>query len=146
MGDIKAILDLAKDLELQADENQSKRVLSGKMTIEDFYSQMENVGKMGFRNIIDNLPGLTGVVKEDQIDVIQGKLEKWRFIIQSMTKYEKRNPEVINDSRRKRIARGSGVAERDVKDLIKNFNNSKSMIKQSKGRQMQGMLRRLGMG
>src|SRR6188474_2527283 len=146
MGDIKAILDLAKDLELQADENQSKRVLSGKMTIEDFYSQMENVGKMGFRNIIDNLPGLSGVVKEDQIDVIQGKLEKWRFIIQSMTKHEKRNPEVINDSRRKRIARGSGVAEHDVKDLIKNFNNSKSMIKQSKGRQMQGMLRRLGMG
>src|ERR687898_252165 len=146
MGDIKAILDLAKDLELQADENQSKRVLSGKMTIEGFYSQMESVGKMGFRNIIDNLPGLSGVVKEDQLDVIQGKLEKWRYIIQSMTKEEKKNPEVINDSRRKRIARGSGVAEHDVKDLIKNFNNSKSMIKQSKGRQMQGMLRRLGIG
>ncbi len=146
MGDIKAILDLAKDLELQADENQSKRVLSGKMTIEDFYSQMENVGKMGFRNIIDNLPGLSGVVKEDQLDVIQGKLEKWRYIIQSMTKEEKKNPEVINDSRRKRIARGSGVAEHDVKDLIKNFHNSKSMIKQSKGRQMQAMLRRLGIG
>jgi signal recognition particle subunit SRP54 len=146
MGDIKAILDLAKDLELQADENQSKRVLSGKMTIEDFYSQMESVGKMGFRNIIDNLPGLSGVVKEDQLDVIQGKLEKWRYIIQSMTKGEKKNPEVINDSRRKRIARGSGVTEHDVKDLIKNFNNSKSMIKQSKGRQMQGMLRRLGIG
>jgi len=146
MGDIKAILDLAKDLELQADENQSKRVLSGKMTIEDFYSQMESVGKMGFRNIIDNLPGLSGVVKEDQLDVIQGKLEKWRYIIQSMTKEEKKNPEVINDSRRKRIARGSGVAEHDVKDLIKIFNNSKSMIKQSKGRQMQGMLRRLGIG
>ena len=63
-----------------------------------------------------------------------------------MTKEEKKNPEVINDSRRKRIARGSGVAEHDVKDLIKNFNNSKSMIKQSKGRQMQGMLRRLGIG
>lgn len=53
---------------------------------------------------------------------------------------------MINDSRRKRIARGSGVAEHDVKDLIKNFNNSKSMIKQSKGRQMQGMMRRLGIG
>ena len=111
MGDIKAILDLAKDLELQADENQSKRVLSGKMTIEDFYSQMESVGKMGFRNIIDNMPGLSGLVKEDQLDVIQGKLEKWRYIIQSMTKQEKKSPEVINDSRRKRIARGSGVAE-----------------------------------
>jgi len=146
MGDIKAILDLAKDLEIQADENQSKRVLSGKMTIEDFYAQMESVGKMGFRNIIDNLPGLSGVVKEDQLDAIQGKLEKWRYIIQSMTNEEKKNPEIINDSRRKRIARGSGVAEHDVKDLIKNFNNSKSMIKQSKGRQMQGMLRRMGIG
>src|SRR6185369_175021 len=146
MGDIKAILELAKDLEIQADENQSKRVLSGKMTIEDFYAQMESVGKMGFRNIIDNLPGLSGVVKEDQLDAIQGKLEKWRYIIQSMTNEEKKNPEVINDSRRKRIARGSGVAEHDVKDLIKNFNNSKSMIKQSKGRQMQGMLRRMGIG
>jgi signal recognition particle subunit SRP54 len=146
MGDIKAILDLAKDLELQADENQSKRVMSGKMTIEDFYSQMESVGKMGFRNIIDNMPGLSGLVKEDQLDAIQGKLVKWRYIIQSMTKQEKKNPEVINDSRRKRIARGSGVAEHDVKDLIKNFNNSKSMIKQSKGRQMQGMMRRLGIG
>jgi signal recognition particle subunit SRP54 len=146
MGDIKAILELAKDLEIQADENQSKRVLSGKMTIEDFYAQMESVGKMGFRNIVDNLPGLSGVVKEDQLDAIQGKLEKWRYIIQSMTNEEKKNPEVITDSRRKRIARGSGVAEHDVKDLIKNFNNSKSMIKQSKGRQMQGMLRRMGIG
>jgi signal recognition particle subunit SRP54 len=92
------------------------------------------------------MPGLSGLVKEDQLDAIQGKLVKWRYIIQSMTKQEKKNPEVINDSRRKRIARGSGVAEHDVKDLIKNFNNSKSMIKQSKGRQMQGMMRRLGIG
>ena len=85
MGDIKALLEMAKGLELQADENQAKRVLSGKMTIEDFYAQMENVGKMGLRNIIDNLPGLSGMVKEDQLDAIQGKLDKWRVIIQSMT-------------------------------------------------------------
>src|SRR6476620_261893 len=146
MGDIKAILDMAKGLELQGDENQAKRLLSGKMTIEDFYAQMENVGKMGFRNVIDNLPGLSGMVKEDHLDAMQGKLEKWRVIIQSMTRNEKMNPEIVNDSRRKRIARGSGLMEHDVKDLIKQYHNSKSMMKQAKGRQMQGMLRRLGLG
>jgi signal recognition particle subunit SRP54 len=146
MGDIKALLDMARDLEMNADENQSKRVMSGKMSIEDFYAQMENVGKMGFRNIMESLPGLSNMVKDDQLDVLQDKMEKWRFIIQSMTKEEKNNPDRINDSRRKRIARGSGVMEHDVRDLIKNFNNSKSMMKQAKGRQMHGMLRKLGLG
>jgi len=146
MGDIKALLEMARNLELQADEGQAKRLLGGKMTIEDFYAQMDNVGKMGFRNVIDNLPGLSGMVKDDQLDALQEKMEKWRFIIQSMTKIEKRNPDIMNDSRRKRVARGSGMTEHDVKDLIKQYNNSKSMMKQAKGRQMQGMLRRFGIG
>jgi signal recognition particle subunit SRP54 len=146
MGDIKALLEMAKSLELQADENQTKRLLSGKISIEDFYSQMENVGKMGFRNVIDSLPGLSGMIKEDDLDVLQGKMEKWRFIIQSMTSEEKKDPHLINDSRRKRIARGAGMTEHDIKDLIKQYNNSKAMMKQTKGRQMQGMLRRFGFG
>jgi signal recognition particle subunit SRP54 len=146
MGDIKALLDMAKSLEVQADESQAKRLLGGKMTIEDFYGQMENVGKMGFKNVIDNLPGLSGMVKEEQLDALQGKMEKWRFIIQSMTKDEKRNPDIINDSRRKRIARGAGITEHDVKELVKQYNNSKTMMKQTRGRQMQGMLRRFGIG
>jgi signal recognition particle subunit SRP54 len=146
MGDIKAILEMARGLELQADETQAKRLLSGKMTIEDFYAQMENVGKMGFRNVIDNLPGLSGMVKEDHLDALEGKMEKWRFIIQSMTRDEKKNPDIINESRRKRIARGAGITEHEVKDLVKQYSNSKTMMKQAKGRQMQGMLRKFGIG
>ena len=146
MGDIKALLEMARSLEIQSDENQSKRLLSGKMTIEDFYSQMENMGKMGFRNVIENLPGLSNFVKEDHLDVLQQKMEKWRYIIQSFTKEEKRNPDLINESRRKRIARGAGLMEHDVKDLIKQYNNSKTMMKQAKGRQMHGLLRRFGLG
>jgi signal recognition particle subunit SRP54 len=146
MGDIKALLEMAKSLELQSDENQTKRLLSGKITIEDFYAQMENVSKMGFRNVIDNLPGLSGMIKEDDLDALQAKMEKWRFIIQSMSREEKKTPDIVNDSRRKRIARGAGTTEHDVKDLIKQYHNSKSMMKQTKGRQMQGMLRRLGLG
>ena len=146
MGDIKALLEMAKALEMQSDEHQAKRLSSGKMTIEDFYAQMENVGKMGFRNIIDNVPGLSSMIKDDQLDDLQEKMEKWRFIIQSMTYLERKNPDTINDSRRKRIARGSGMTEHDVRDLIKHYNNSKTMMKQAKGRQMHGMLRRLGIG
>lgn len=146
MGDIQAVLEMARGLELQADENQAKRLLGGKMTIEDFYAQMENVGKMGFRNVIDNLPGLSGMLKEDQLDALEGKMEKWRFIIQSMNRDEKRNPEIINESRRKRIARGAGLTEHEVRDLVKQYSNSKTFMKQAKGRQLQGMLRKFGVG
>ena len=146
MGDIQAVLEMARGLELQADENQAKRLLGGKMTIEDFYAQMENVGKMGFRNVIDNLPGLSGMLKEDQLDALEGKMEKWRFIIQSMNRDEKRNPEIINESRRKRIAKGAGLTEHEVRDLIKQYSNSKTLMKQAKGRQLQGMLRKFGIG
>lgn len=146
MGDIKALLEMAKGLEMQADENQAKRVLSGKMTIEDFYAQMEQVGKIGFRNVIENMPGLSGMVKEDQLDAMQARMEKWRFIIQSMTKDEKKDPDLINEARRKRIARGSGMPESEIKHMITQYNNSKAMMKQSKGRQMQGLMRKFGLG
>lgn len=146
MGDIKALLEMAKGLEMQADENQAKRVLSGKMTIEDFYAQMEQVSKIGFRNVIENMPGLSGMVKEDQLDAMQERMEKWRFIIQSMTKDEKKDPDLINEARRKRIARGSGMPESEVKHMITQYNNSKAMMKQSKGRQMQGLMRKFGLG
>ena len=94
MGDIKALLDMARDLEIRADENQSKRVLSGKMTIEDFYAQMENVGKMGFRNMLDSLPGLSGIVKDDQLDRTSkqdGKMEVYDTINDERGKEQSRH-------------------------------------------------------
>ena len=96
---------------------------------------------MGFRNIIDNLPGLSRRANDDHLDALQEKIEKWRFVIQSMTEPEKGNPGIMNNSRRKRVARGSGMTEHDVKDLIKQYNNSKSLLKQAKGR-----YRRFGIG
>ena len=133
MGDIKALLEMAKGLELQADEDQVKRISKGKMTIEDFYAQMDSANKMGFRNIIENL-GMSGMVKEEKVEEMQVKMERWRFIIQSMTSDEKKDPDVINESRRKRIARGSGLMETDIKEMIKQYNTSKDIIKHNKGR------------
>jgi len=147
MGDIQALLDMAKRLETEGDEERVKRITHGKMNMEDFYFQIEQATKAGgLRSILDNMPGMSGMVKEDQVDQQEEKMEKWRYIIQSMTKDEKDDPDLLNASRIKRIARGSGWSEHEVKDLLKAYKNSKTMMKASKGRQMQGMLRKMGLG
>jgi signal recognition particle subunit SRP54 len=145
MGDIKALLEMAKSLEVQADENQAKRIMKGNFTIEDFYAQLDSASKLGFKNVLDNLPGLSGMVKEDQLDAMQVRMERWRFIIQSMTKAEKKEPDTVNESRRKRIARGSGLPESEIKAMIKHYNDSKDFMKRNKGRGG-GLLGRLGLG
>ena len=147
MGDVKAVLDLAKRLESEADDVRLKRISSGKMNMEDFFYQLEEVSKVGsLRGFLDNMPGLSGMIKDDQLEQMEGRVEKWRYIIQSMTKEEKADPDLLNSSRIKRIARGSGWPEHEVKELLKNYKNSKNMMKASKGRQMQGVLRRMGLG
>jgi len=147
MGDIQALLDLAKRLESEADDVRLKRISSGKMNMDDFYYQLEEVTKVGsLKGFLDNMPGLSGMVKEDQLDQVEDRVQKWRYIIQSMNKEEKANPDLLNASRIKRISRGSGWPEHEVKELLKNYKNSKNMMKASKGRQMQGMLRRMGLG
>lgn len=147
MGDLQALLDLAKRLEGEADDVRMKRISSGKMNMDDFYYQLEEVTKVGsLKGLLDSMPGFSGMVKEDQLDQVEGRMEKWRYIIQSMNKEEKADPDLLNASRIKRIARGSGWPEHEVKELLKNYKNSKNMMKASKGRQMQGALRRMGLG
>ena len=147
MGDIQAVLDLANRLEDEADGIRMKRISSGKMNMEDFYYQLEQVKKAGsFQGLLESMPGLSGMVKEDQLDKMEDRIETWRYIIQSMSQDEKSDPDILNASRIKRIARGSGWSEHDVKELMKNYKNSKNMMKASKGRQMQGFLRKLGIG
>ena len=147
MGDVQAVLDLAKRLENEVDEVRLKRISSGKMNMEDFYYQLEEVTKVGsLQNLMETMPGLSGMVKENQLEQMEKRVDRWRYIIKSMNKGEKANPDLINSSRIKRIARGSGWPEHEVKELVKNYKNSKTMMKASKGRQMQGMLRKLGLG
>jgi signal recognition particle subunit SRP54 len=147
MGDVQAVLDLAKRLESEADDVRLKRISSGKMNMEDFFYQLEEVTKVGsLQNLMETMPGLSGMVKEDQLEQMEDRVDRWRYIIQSMNKDEKADPDLLNSSRIKRIARGSGWPEHEVKELLKNYKNSKTMMKASKGRQMQGMLRKLGLG
>lgn len=147
MGDVQAVLDLAKRLESEADDVRMKRISSGKMNMEDFFYQLEGVSKAGsLRGILDSMPGLSAMVKDDQLDQMEGRIERWRFIIQSMNAEEKADPDLLNSSRIQRIARGSGWSQQDVKELLKNYRNSKNLFKASKGRQMQNTLRRMGLG
>jgi signal recognition particle subunit SRP54 len=147
MGDIQAILDFAKRLESESNDVRLKRITSGKMNIDDFYYQLEEMSRGGsMRSIIDNIPGISGMVKDSQLDQMEDKIVKWRHIIQSMTGEEKADPDMVNQSRTKRIAHGSGRSEHDVKDLIKNYKQSKNMMKASKGRGMKDTLRRMGLG
>ncbi|ABK77056.1 signal recognition particle GTPase [Cenarchaeum symbiosum A] len=146
MGDVRAVLELAKRLE-DGDQDRLKRISSGKMTMDDFYQQLGEVAGAGsLQGLLENMPGFSGSVQTGKIEQLEGRIERWRYIIQSMTQAEKADPDLLNASRIKRIARGSGWPEHDVKELRKGYNNSKGMIKASKGRQMQGMLRRMGLG
>lgn len=147
MGDVQAILDLAKRLEDEGDDVRMKRISSGKMNMDDFFYQLEEVTKMGsLKGLLDNMPGFSGMVKGDQLNQMEGRMSKWRYIIQSMNQDEKEDPSILNKSRIQRIARGSGWPESEVKELIKNYGNSKNVMKASKGRQMQGALRKMGLG
>jgi signal recognition particle subunit SRP54 len=78
------------------------------------------------------IPGMSYDVPEDMLNTAEGRMEKWRVIIQSMTSEEKENPKLINSSRAKRVARGSGTAEKDVKDLLKQYDVMKKMLKMFK--------------
>ncbi|MXY37661.1 MAG: signal recognition particle protein [Cenarchaeum sp. SB0664_bin_35] len=147
MGDIQAILDLAKRLEAVTDEGRAKRIYRGRMSLIDFLDEMENMAGTGsLKNVLESLPMFAGQLSEKRVNDISSNIEKWRYMIQSMTEEEQMNPDMINRSRIRRIARGSGCTERDVKDLIKSYNSTKTLIKSNKGRKMPDMLRRMGLG
>ncbi len=147
MGDVQAILDLAKRLEDESDDVRMKRIMHGKMNMDDFLYQIEEITKSGsLQSILESMPGLSGMVKADQTEQMEDNISKWRYIIQSMNNDEKANPDIINASRVKRIARGSGWSESDVKTLLQRYKSSKKIMKSAKGRQMQGALKRMGLG
>ncbi len=145
LGDIKALLERAKELEMEADEKKVQRLISGKMTIDDLYYQLEQMRKLGsIRRILELIPGFSQTqIPEAELEGLDEKLEKWRSIILSMTKEERANPEIMNVSRIRRVARGSGTAERDVKELLARYKQTKDVMKASKGRALRQLLRRL---
>lgn len=132
MGDIKTLLEKAEESMKGKDaEKTARRMMSGKFTLHDMYDQMDMLSGMGPLNKISELlpGGFAGKMKDVDMDDTQDRLQRFRIIMDSMTDEEMENPQIIRASRVKRIARGAGVENKDVKELIKYYNMTKRMMK-----------------
>ncbi|MDG1548570.1 MAG: signal recognition particle receptor subunit alpha [Candidatus Poseidoniaceae archaeon] len=135
MGDIQGLIDLApEDLDEEEAMRLTQRMMSGRFTLNDMYKQMEMMSKVGtIDKLMSFLPGNMlgglGGMSKSQKQAMQGNLDRYRTIMDSMTAWEKNEPAKIKADRIKRIARGSGVREKDVRELIGQWNRSRKMMK-----------------
>jgi signal recognition particle subunit SRP54 len=134
MGDIDGLIAKVKEAEIQPSEKDVRAMMSGKFTLQDMYDQFEAMSKMGpIQKVLGMIPGMSYKLPEADMEKAEERLDRWKVIIRSMTVEEKEDPKVINSSRMKRIARGSGTTEAEVKELVKQHDNMKKMFKQLKG-------------
>jgi signal recognition particle subunit SRP54 len=130
MGDLETLLEKVREAEIRVPEKKAKAILSGKFTLTDMYEQFEAMKGMGpFRKILKMLPGMSYDIPEDALNMAEDRLEKWRVMIQSMTPEEREDPKRFNASRVRRVARGSGTSEKEVKELIKQYFLMRRMLK-----------------
>jgi signal recognition particle subunit SRP54 len=133
MGDLETLLEKVHDAEVKVPQKKTKEILSGKFTLTDMYEQFSAVKNMGpFSKVLKMLPGMSYNVPDEMLNNAEGRLDKWRVIIQSMTPEEKENPKMLNSSRAKRIAHGSGTTEKEVKELLKQYLMMRKMLKMFK--------------
>lgn len=131
MGDVLSLIEKAQEAfdEKKAEELQQKLMHDG-LTLEDFLEQMQQMKKMGpLKDLMKMIPGLDSS-KLGDIEIDEKELSHVEAIIKSMTPEERRNPSIINASRKKRIARGSGTKIQDVNQLLARFEQSRKMMKQ----------------
>ena len=137
MGDVLTLIEKAQEAVTEEEAKKlEKKFRENSFTLDDFLSQFETMNKMGgIKNIVSMLTGM-GInsakmkINEDSVD--ESKMLKMKAIIQSMTKKERDNPQIINSSRKNRIAKGSGTTVQDVNKVLKQFEQSKQMMKQLK--------------
>jgi len=142
MGDIEGLVSKVKEAEVQVTEKDVNAMLRGKFTIQDMYDQFEAMKNMGpIQKVMQMIPGMGYQLPDSEMDLAEEKLNRFKYIIESMTVQEKETPKVINSTRIKRIARGSGTEEREVRELIKQYNATRKMLRQLKGKRR--LLRRM---
>ena len=133
MGDVLTLIEKAQEAvsEEQAKKMQ-KKMLENAFTLEDYLEQFESMKRMGgAQALVSMMPGLAGKIREGDID--ESRLERTKAIILSMTPKERNDPSIINSSRKKRIACGSGTTVQEINQLLKQFDQTKQLIKQLKG-------------
>ncbi|MCL2188288.1 MAG: signal recognition particle protein [Defluviitaleaceae bacterium] len=134
MGDVLSLIDKAQQAfdEKEAEELQ-KKMMGGNLTLDDYLTQMQQVKKMGsLKDILGMMPGM-GQMNINEADIDEKALVYVEAIIQSMTKKERTNPEILNGARKRRIAAGSGRTIQEVNRLLKQFDEMQKMMKQFTG-------------
>lgn len=148
LGDFKSLLESVQGaIDEEEAKEMAKKMAKNNFTLDDFLSQMQQVRKLGpLQNILGLLPGM-GKIKDQlkDIDMDSKEIRRIEAIIKSMTKAERTNPNILNGSRRKRIAEGSGMRVQDVNRLLKQFEEARKMMKkmQSMRKGKRGMLPKL---
>ena len=143
MGDVVSLVERAQE---QFDEEEAKRlqkkIQKNKFDFNDFLKQIEQIKKMGnLKDLASMIPGVGKAIKD--VDIDDSAFNGIEAIIKSMTPYERTNPEVLNQSRRLRIAKGSGTNIQEVNRLIKQFDQTRKMMKMVTGNQMKSMMSRM---
>jgi signal recognition particle subunit SRP54 len=135
MGDVLSLVERAQESydEKQA-EQLADKLRKSSFTLEDFLDQMQQIKKMGpLGSLLEMIPGMGGAAKQAQQAVDRGELKRTEAIIQSMTPAERRDPQILNASRRRRIARGAGTSLPEVNKLIKQFGEMQRLMRQLGG-------------
>ena len=131
MGDVLSLIEKAQaNVDAVDVEGLEKKITKGQMDLEDFLTQMKQVRKMGpIGQLLGMVPGFKALAKAKDVKVDEGQLDRIEAIIQSMTPHERRRPDVINGSRRKRIAMGSGTSVQEVNQLLSQFQQMRKLMK-----------------
>ena len=135
MGDVLSLIEKAQEsIDLDKAKELEQKLKKQEFDFEDFLDQMEQLKKLGPLNkILEMVPGMGGMKEMQDLDFNNKEIVKIKAIIQSMTKEERRNPGILNASRKKRIARGSATTVQDVNRLVKQFEEMKKMMKKFSG-------------
>ena len=142
IGDVASLVEKVREAEIRIPEKKARAMLEGRFNLKDMYDQLEAVRKMGpLKKVLGMLPGAANL-PDDAMENAEEKMDAWRVMIQSMTKDEVEEPKTIDSSRARRIARGSGRTEKEVKELVNQYTMMKKMMKSMKRRQG-AMMRRL---
>ncbi len=130
MGDILTLIDKAQEsVDAKQAEEMQKKMLKAEFTFDDYLVQMEQMQNMGsLEGMLEMMPGMKSKLKDIKID--PKEMDHIKAIIRSMTPQERRNPKLINGSRRRRIALGSGTKVQDVNRLLKQYEQAQSLMKQ----------------
>ena len=135
MGDVMTLIEQAeRTMDASVVAESAGRMMSGTFTLDDFMAQLNQVRKMGsLGGLMKLMPGVTKEMRNAASNVDDGELNKIEAIVRSMTPRERREPSVIDGSRRTRIARGSGTTVNAVNQLLKQFAEMRKMMKQMSG-------------